>query len=71
MLSFTLIFNYHLTKGTNENPVEARRFIDLITRSVNTVKTGLENIISNTEVWNEMVQKAGVYGWSRHDGGHL
>ena len=51
-----------LDQGTNEDPVEARRFIDLITRSVNTVKMGLENIVSNTEVWNEMVQKAGVMG---------
>ena len=51
-----------LTQGTSENPVEDRKFIDIITGSVQVIKTGLENIMSNTEIWSEMVQKSGVMG---------
>jgi len=51
-----------LTQGTSENPVEDRKYIDIISGSVQVIKTGLENIMSNTEIWPEMVQKAGVMG---------
>jgi len=51
-----------LTQGTSENPVEDRKYIYIISGSVQVIKTGLENIMSNTEIWPEMVQKAGVMG---------
>ena len=51
-----------LQNGTSENPVADRKYVDKITGSVQVIKTGLENIIGNTEVWGEMVQNAGLMG---------
>ena len=51
-----------LEMGTSENPSADRRYSDLILASVENVKAGLENLMSNTEVWGEMVQMAGLMG---------
>ncbi len=51
-----------LQNGTSENPVADRKYVDKITGSVQVIKTGLENIIGNTEIWGEMVQNAGLMG---------
>lgn len=51
-----------LQNGTSDNPVMARKTVDKILGSVEIVKTGLENLTSNTEVWDEMVQNAGLMG---------
>ena len=51
-----------LQNGTSENPVADRKYVDKITGSVQVIKTGLENIMGNTEVWGEMVQNAGLMG---------
>ena len=51
-----------LQNGTSENPPAARKYVNKIVGSVQIIKTGLENIIGNTEVWGEMVQNAGLMG---------
>ncbi len=51
-----------LQNGTSDNPVMARKTVEKILNSVNTVRVGLENLTSNTEVWDEMMQKAGMMG---------
>ena len=51
-----------LQNGTSDNPVMARKTVDKILGSVEIVKTGLENLTSNTEVWDEMVQNSGLMG---------
>ena len=51
-----------LQNGTSSNPVMARKTVDKIMGSVQTIKTGLENLTSNTEVWEEMMQNAGLMG---------
>jgi|GEM_PF-3951025 len=51
-----------LQNGTSDNPVMARKTVDKILGSVEIVKTGLENLTSNTEVWDEMMQNAGLMG---------
>ena len=51
-----------LQNGTSDNPVLARKTVDKILSSVDIIKLGLENLTSNTEVWDEMVQKSGLMG---------
>ena len=51
-----------LENGTEENPVAARRFVEDIVKSTETIKTSLENIESNTELWMAAVIKAGLMG---------
>ena len=51
-----------LQNGTSDNPVMARKTVDKIMGSVEIVKAGLENLTSNTEVWEEMMQNAGLMG---------
>jgi len=49
-----------LDNGSNENPSEARKYADSIMSSVEVIKQGLENIVSNTEVWGEVTQFSGL-----------
>ena len=51
-----------LQNGTSNNPVMARKTVDKILASVYIIKSGVENLLSNTEVWDEMMQKANVMG---------
>ena len=51
-----------LNNGTSQSPTEDRRKVKNITDSVDVIKTALTNVMSNTEVWNEAVQRAGVMG---------
>ena len=51
-----------LQNGTSDNPVMARKTVDKIMASVYIIKTSLENILSNTEVLDEMTQNAGLMG---------
>ena len=51
-----------LDNGSSENPSEDRRYAASIQGSVDIVKAGLENIISNSEVWGEVTQLAGLMG---------
>ena len=51
-----------LQNGTSDNPVMARKTVDKILSSVNVIKLGLENLSGNTEVWDEMMQKANMMG---------
>jgi len=51
-----------LTNGTSKNPMYDRKFSDLIMASVENIKVSLENMLGNTEIWNEMVQSAGLMG---------
>jgi len=51
-----------LQNGTSDNPVADRKAVDKILGSVQVVKAGLENLASNTEVWDEMMQNAGLMG---------
>ena len=48
-----------LDNGSSDSPSEARRYADSITDSVSVIQTCLENILSNTEVWDEATQLAG------------
>ena len=51
-----------LQNGTSDNPVIARKYIDAITSSVENISESITNISSNTEVWGEAMQKAGLMG---------
>ena len=51
-----------LQNGTSDNPVIARKYIDAITGSVENISESITNISSNTEVWGEAMQKAGLMG---------
>ena len=46
-----------LQNGTSDNPVMARKTVDKIIGSVNVI-----NLTSNTEVWDDMMQKANMMG---------
>ena len=49
-----------LDNGSNENPSQARKYADSIMGSVESIKLALENVLSNTEVWGEVTQLAGL-----------
>lgn len=51
-----------LDNGTSENPLRDRKMTEDILKSVNTIQQSMENIASNTEVWNNMVQISGIMG---------
>ena len=51
-----------LQNNTAENPAAARKHTQDIVNSVQVIKTAIENIGSNLEVWGEMVQKASMMG---------
>ena len=51
-----------LQNGTSENPVAARKTVDGIMGSVERIKTGMENLASNTDILNEMIQLSSMMG---------
>ncbi len=51
-----------LENGSSENPVLARKTTENISKSVGTIQESMENIASNTEVWNKMVQMESLMG---------
>jgi len=51
-----------LENGSSENPVQARKTTENISKSVKTIQECMENIASNTEVWNSMVQMESMMG---------
>ncbi len=51
-----------LENGSSENPVQARKITEDISKSVGTIQESMENIASNTEVWNKMVQMESLMG---------
>ena len=51
-----------LENGSSENPVQARKITEDISKSVQTIQECMENIASNTEVWNNMVQMESLMG---------
>ena len=51
-----------LENGSSENPVQARKITEDIAKSVSTIQESMENIASNTEIWNNMVQISGMMG---------
>ena len=51
-----------LQNNTADNPAYARKYVEDINSSVETIKISLENIASNVESWIEVVQKAGLMG---------
>lgn len=51
-----------LENGSSDNPVKARKITEDIFKSVKTIQECMENIASNTEVWNNMVQMEGMMG---------
>ena len=51
-----------LENGSSENPVQARKITEDISKSVQTIQESMENIASNTEVWNNMVQMESMMG---------
>ena len=51
-----------LENGSSENPVLARKTTESIAQSVGTIQESMENIASNTEVWNKMVQMESLMG---------
>ena len=51
-----------LENGSSENPVQARKITESISKSVGTIQESMENIASNTEVWNKMVQMESLMG---------
>jgi len=51
-----------LGNGTAENPVEARKYADSIMKSIGTVKEAMENIGSNTELWQDAIILSGLMG---------
>ena len=51
-----------LDNGSSENPLIDRKITDDILQSVSTIQQSMENIASNTEVWNNMVQISGIMG---------
>jgi len=51
-----------LENGSSENPVQARKITEDIAKSVSTIQESMENIASNTEVWNKMVQMESLMG---------
>ena len=51
-----------LENGSSENPVQARKITEDIANSVSTIQESMENIASNTEIWNNMVQISGMMG---------
>jgi hypothetical protein len=51
-----------LENGSSENPVQARKITEDISKSVQTIQECMENIASNTEVWNNMVQMESMMG---------
>jgi hypothetical protein len=54
--------NLKLQNGTSDNPVMARKYVDAISTSVEAISNSITNIASNTEVWGEAMQKAGLMG---------
>ena len=51
-----------LDNGTAENPVEARKYAASIMKSIATVKESMENIESNTELWQDAILASGLMG---------
>lgn len=51
-----------LDNGSSENPLRDRKITDDILQSVQTIQECMENIASNTEVWNNMVQMESMMG---------
>ena len=51
-----------LDNGSSESPIRDRKMTDDILQSVSTIQQSMENIASNTEVWNNMVQISGIMG---------
>mgnify|MGYP003631303310 CR=1 FL=1 len=51
-----------LDNGVEENPAAARKYADSIQTSVDIIKLGLENVISNSQIWGEVTQLAGLMG---------
>jgi len=51
-----------LENGVSENPAYDRLRIKDITNSVDVIKNALENVLSNTEIWDTAVLKAGYMG---------
>lgn len=51
-----------LDNGSSESPIRDRKMTDDILQSVTTIQQSMENIASNTEVWNNMVQISGIMG---------
>ena len=51
-----------LENGSSENAVLARKTTEGIAESVSTIQQSMENIASNTEVWNNMVQISSMMG---------
>ena len=51
-----------LDNGSSENPLIDRKITEDISQSVSTIQQSMENIASNTEVWNNMVQISGIMG---------
>ena len=51
-----------LQNNTSENPAFDRKYAENIANSVTTIKSALENILSNIEIWTPAVQKAGMMG---------
>ena len=51
-----------LDNGSSESPLRDRKMTEDILQSVNTIQQSMENIASNTEVWNNMVQISGIMG---------
>lgn len=51
-----------LQNNTSENPAYDRKYANDIVNSVQVITTALENILSNTEVWESAVINAGLMG---------
>ena len=51
-----------LQNNTSENPVAARKYIQDIINSVQIIQTAIENVQSNVEIWEEVVQKSSMMG---------
>jgi len=51
-----------LQNNTSENPAFDRQYSESILKSVDVIKSSLENILSNVEIWTPAVQKAGMMG---------
>ena len=51
-----------LDNGSSENPLIDRKITEDISQSVSTIQQSMENIASNTEVWNNMVQISSMMG---------
>ena len=51
-----------LENGTSENPVADRKYADSIIKSTATIKESMENIESNTELWQDAILASGLMG---------